>query len=107
MIVVSYDISNDKLRTKFSKMLIKHGGIRLQFSVFEINNSKRILDNIKIQIESGFAKKFDGVTVCSFLKQTCKKLLNTAMPSIAINLYSISLSKALSLCFFGTFDRLQ
>lgn len=60
MLVVSYDISNDKLRTKFSKMLIKHGAIRLQFSVYEINNSKRILDNIKIQIETGFAHKFDG-----------------------------------------------
>ena len=60
MLVVSYDISNDKLRTKFSKMLIKHGGVRLQFSVFEINNSKRILDNIKIQIETGFSQKFDG-----------------------------------------------
>ena len=60
MLVISYDISNDKLRTKFSKMLVKSGGIRLQYSVFEINNSKRILDNIKIQIESNFATKFDG-----------------------------------------------
>jgi len=60
MLVVSYDISNDKLRTKFSKYLIKQGGVRLQFSVFEINNSKRILDNIIIQIESGFSKKFEG-----------------------------------------------
>ncbi|MDD4968679.1 MAG: CRISPR-associated endonuclease Cas2 [Paludibacter sp.] len=60
MLVVSYDISNDKLRTKFSKMLIKHGGIRLQFSVFEINNSKRILDNLKVIIETDFGKKFDG-----------------------------------------------
>jgi CRISPR-associated protein Cas2 len=60
MLVVSYDISNDKLRTKFSKMLTKHGGVRLQFSVFEINNSKRILDNIKVMIETKFAEQFDG-----------------------------------------------
>ncbi|MEI6754279.1 MAG: CRISPR-associated endonuclease Cas2 [Paludibacter sp.] len=60
MLVVSYDISNDKLRTKFSKMLINHGAIRLQFSVFEVNNTNRVLDNLKIQIESVFSKKFDG-----------------------------------------------
>ena len=41
-------------------MLVKQGGVRLQFSVYEINNSKRILDNTVIMIESGFAKKFDG-----------------------------------------------
>jgi len=60
MLVISYDISNDKLRTQFSKMLVKQGGIRLQFSVYEVNNSKRILDNLKVKIESYFAKKFDG-----------------------------------------------
>lgn len=60
MLVVSYDISNDKLRTKFAKLLVKHGGVRLQYSVFEINNTKRVLDNIIIMIESGFAKKLDG-----------------------------------------------
>ncbi len=60
MIVVSYDISDTKLRTKFSKFLIKEGGVRLQFSVYEINNSKRIIDTLKIKIESQFAKQFDG-----------------------------------------------
>ena len=35
MIVVSYDISDDKLRTKFSKYLSRFGH-RLQYSVFEI-----------------------------------------------------------------------
>lgn len=60
MLVVSYDISNDKLRTKFSKMLEKNGGVRLQLSVYEINNTKRILDNVKLQIEQKFSKQFDG-----------------------------------------------
>jgi CRISPR-associated protein Cas2 len=41
-------------------MLIKHGGVRLQFSVFEINNSKRIQDILKIKIDNVFAKDFDG-----------------------------------------------
>jgi CRISPR-associated protein Cas2 len=60
MLVVSYDISNDKLRTQFAKMLVKHGGVRLQFSVFEINNTKRIQDILKVKIEDVFAKKFSG-----------------------------------------------
>lgn len=60
MLVVSYDISDDKLRSKFSKMLEKNGAIRLQLSVYEINNTKRILDIVKIQIEQKFSKLFGG-----------------------------------------------
>lgn len=60
MLVVSYDISDDKLRTHFSKMLVKNGAIRLQYSVYEINNTKRYLENIKIKIETYFSKKFNG-----------------------------------------------
>ena len=41
-------------------MLEKQGGIRLQYSVFELNNTKRIQDTIKIKIESNYAKYFDG-----------------------------------------------
>jgi CRISPR-associated protein Cas2 len=60
MLIVSYDISDDKLRRQFSKMLEQNGGIRLQYSVFEVNNTKRIQEVLKIKIESKFAKKFDG-----------------------------------------------
>jgi CRISPR-associated protein Cas2 len=42
MLIVSYDISNDKIRTRFAKFLSKFG-YRLQYSIFEIKNSKRIL----------------------------------------------------------------
>ena len=58
MLIVSYDIADTKLRTKFSKMLIKHGAIRLQYSVYEINNTQRILDNIKVKIKADFITKF-------------------------------------------------
>ena len=57
MILVSYDISNDKLRNRFSKFLEKFGH-RLQYSVFEITNSKRMLDNIMCEITSNFEKQF-------------------------------------------------
>lgn len=58
MIVVSYDIADDKLRTKFSKLLTKNGAIRLQYSVYEVNNTNRVIDNLKLKIDD-FAKKFD------------------------------------------------
>lgn len=60
MLVISYDIANDKLRSRFSKMLTKNGAIRLQLSVYEVNNSKRMLDNIIVSIESSFRTKFSG-----------------------------------------------
>lgn len=60
MLVVSYDISNDKLRAKFAKTLEKQGAVRLQYSVYEINNTKRVLDNLVVRIENYYSKKFDG-----------------------------------------------
>ena len=58
MILVSYDISNDKKRAKFSKYLEQYGR-RIQYSVFEITNSSRLLNNIMNDIENKFMKKFD------------------------------------------------
>ena len=56
-LIVTYDIHNDKLRTQFSKYLTKFG-YRLQYSVFEIRNSERILENIKTKVISSFEKRF-------------------------------------------------
>ena len=57
MIIVSYDISDDKMRMNFSKMLRKHGAIRLQFSVYEVVNTKRVADNLFSKIEA-YSKHF-------------------------------------------------
>ena len=57
MVIVSYDISDDKLRTKFSKYLSRFGH-RLQYSVFEIDNSQRIIDNIVTDLKNRFEKNF-------------------------------------------------
>lgn len=57
MIIVSYDITDDKMRTNFSKMLKKNGAIRLQFSVYAISNTKRIVDNLIAKIEA-YTKHF-------------------------------------------------
>ena len=59
MLIVTYDISDDKLRTKFSKFL-EEFGYRLQYSVFKIKNSQRILDNIVTEIEHRYEKKFSA-----------------------------------------------
>jgi CRISPR-associated protein Cas2 len=60
MIVVSYDIQDDKLRSHFAKMLKTNGAIRLQYSVYEVNNTKRVIDNIIVKIDSVFSRKFTG-----------------------------------------------
>jgi len=56
MIIISYDIKDDKLRTKFSKMLRSEGAIRLQYSVYEVNNTQRIIDNIIIKTRTNTVK---------------------------------------------------
>jgi len=74
MLIVSYDIADDKLRTRFSRYLSKFG-YRLQYSVFEIKNSQRILENIICEVEARYAKRFgeiDSVIIFD-LSQNCKK----------------------------------
>ena len=74
MILVSYDISNDKVRTKFAKFLSKFG-FRLQYSVFEIHNSEAVLSNIENEIQNGYMKAFteeDSVIIFN-LSATCKE----------------------------------
>lgn len=58
MLIVSYDISDDKKRTKFSKYLSRFG-YRLQYSVFAIKNSDKILDNIISDLDNKFSKLFN------------------------------------------------
>mgnify|MGYP000846988017 CR=1 FL=1 len=73
MIILCYDISNDKLRTQFSKFLSKFG-YRIQYSVFEIENSDRILNNVLTEIKVKFEKRFsesDSVMIFK-LSETCK-----------------------------------
>ena len=60
MIIVSYDIQDDKLRTRFAKFMSRRGGIRLQYSVYEIRNTKRVIDNLKSEINDRFKLKFSG-----------------------------------------------
>lgn len=73
MILISYDIKDNKLRNKFSKY-IKKFGYRLQYSVYEITNSKHMLKNIMTEITNNFEKKFsqeDSVIIIE-TSENCK-----------------------------------
>jgi CRISPR-associated protein Cas2 len=59
MLLVTYDISDTKLRTKFAKFLEKYGR-RLQYSVFEVRHSERVLQNILTEVELKYKDKFSG-----------------------------------------------
>lgn len=67
MVIISYDISDDKLRTKFSKYLSRFGH-RLQYSVFEIDKSTRILNNIITDLKTNMKEHFLSLIVLLFLK---------------------------------------
>lgn len=56
-IIVTYDIQSDKLRRHFSKFLEKYG-VRLQFSVFEIVNSPRVISILNERIKQVFQTQF-------------------------------------------------
>lgn len=59
MLIVSYDFESDKTRAKFARFLEKHGH-RLQYSVFEIKDSQRVLQNILTEVELKYKKFFTG-----------------------------------------------
>ena len=75
MIIVSYDISDDKLRARFSKYLQRYGH-RIQYSVFEIDNSERILKNIMNEINNKFKKSFsqEDSIIIFCMSSACKTI---------------------------------
>ena len=74
MLLISYDFTNDKIRAKFSKFLKKFGR-KIQYSVYEIKNSDRILQNILKEIELNYKKKFGGGDSIIIMRncEGCKK----------------------------------
>lgn len=60
MLIISYDISDDKLRAKFAKTLIKQGAIRLQYSVYEVNNTSRVLNNLIVRLDNFYGPRLTG-----------------------------------------------
>ena len=58
MIIISYDISDNKKRAKFNKYIRRFGHMK-QYSVYQIDNSEKILNNIVTDINNKFLKTFD------------------------------------------------
>lgn len=59
MLILSYDFSNDRTRAKFSRFIHRFGR-KIQYSVYEVRNSPRVLQNIKNEIELKYRKHFTG-----------------------------------------------
>jgi len=74
MLIISYDFENNFSRSRFSKFLKKFGG-KIQYSVYEIKNSQRVLQNILDEIELRYKKDFTGAdSILIFpVCETCKK----------------------------------
>ena len=76
MLIVSYDFEDDKLRAKFARFLEQYGH-RLQYSVWEIKHSPRILQNILTVIELKYQKMFsdrDSIIIFSLCEGCRQKI---------------------------------
>ncbi len=81
MLLIVYDIQNDRLRAKFAKFLTQFGR-RVQFSVFEIQNSDRVLRNIETEVNARYKKRFgqgDSVLVYDIDDKACVKRFGHAV----------------------------
>jgi CRISPR-associated protein Cas2 len=77
MIIVAYDFEDNRKRDKFSKFLKRYGR-KIQYSVYEIKNSHRILQNILSEIELKYKKDFskaDSILIF-YLCESCQKKIN-------------------------------
>lgn len=84
MLIVTYDIHSDKLRTKFWKFLKKYGR-RIQYSVFELKNSERILNIVKREVAEKFEPKFtgaDSILILPFTKVDRQKITRYGQPAM-------------------------
>jgi len=78
MLIISYDFSDDKTRMRFAKFLEKFGR-RIQYSVFQIKDSSRVLKNILVEVELKYKKHFTGsdsvviFQVCQGCQQKIKR----------------------------------
>ena len=57
MLLIAYDIKDNKLRTRFSNFIHRFG-TRIQLSVFEIQNSEHVLKRINEEIKKTFSPLF-------------------------------------------------
>ena len=75
--LLSYDISKTKTRTLFAKFIKKYGN-RVQYSVWQIENSTRLLNIIHKEIEHKFSKLFQE-TDSVYIYRICESCENKAI----------------------------
>ena len=77
-IVISYDIEDDKLRTKLAKVLEGHGE-RVQYSVFECHLDEKQLRALEKRINTGLLQKRvpeDSLFSSQVLYRLCANLVS-------------------------------
>lgn len=77
MLICAYDFASDKKRAKFAKFLRKYG-YRIQYSIFLLDNSKRVLQNVINEINLKYKKDFtglDSILIFSTCEACDKKIL--------------------------------
>jgi CRISPR-associated protein Cas2 len=72
-VLISYDIPNDKRRTKVMKLL-KNFGNHVQFSVFECELKEEPYGRLREQLEALIAPKEDNVRLYFFDEDAIKKI---------------------------------
>jgi CRISPR-associated protein Cas2 len=74
MLFISYDFDDDRKRARFAKFLKKFGR-KIQYSVYEIKNSPRVLQNILSEIELKYKKDFSGSDsiLIFYICESCQK----------------------------------
>jgi CRISPR-associated protein Cas2 len=77
MMLLSYDISKTPTRTKFAKFIQQYGH-RVQYSVWQIENSPRLLRIIQKEIDGNFSKKFQK-TDSVYIYRICEGCEKNAM----------------------------
>jgi CRISPR-associated protein Cas2 len=76
MYIISYDFANNKRRARFARFLKRYGR-RIQYSVFEIKNSPRVLANIMCEIKLKYAPHFttaDSIVMIDICEACRKKI---------------------------------
>ncbi len=61
-VVIAYDISNDKRRNKVAKLLLDYGN-RVQYSVFEAELTKELLDELIRRVKPYINEKEDSLRI--------------------------------------------
>jgi CRISPR-associated protein Cas2 len=74
MLFVAYDFEDDHKRGRFANFLKKYGR-KIQYSVYEIRNSQRVLQNILSEIELKYKKSFSGAdsVIIFYICEACQK----------------------------------